>query len=138
MKSDQAEKCILEVDGEELEGLVNINDYEIQTDVIDVPGYDRSVPVSNGVRKIPPITAIYKITRDSQTLGFLENWFYKKEQHEVTLRRTDGAGREFHRELWQSVELAACSPGGYDAAAPSYAKVKVIFLPEEIRPLKAE
>ena len=138
MKSDQAEKKIILVDGEELEGLVNIDEYVIEDDVVEVPGRTKTVPVRNGVKKIPAIGATYKLNRNSKTLKKLEDWYYKNETHEITLIRTDSAGAEFARELWTNVEVSKLNAPAYDASAPTYAQAVVTYLPEDIIPIAAE
>lgn len=137
-KADMTEKRILLVDGEELEGLIGIAEYIIEDDVVDVPGRDKTVPVRNGVKKIPPIPATYKLKRNSSTLKRLEDWYYKHEFHDVVSIRTDKAGNEFARELWPNTEISKLNAPGYDAAAPVYAQVLPTFLPEDIIPLDAE
>ena len=138
MKSDQVEKKILKIDGEELPGLINLDEYVIEDDVVDIPGRDKTVPVRTGVKKVPSIGGTYKINRDSSTLKFLEDWYYKKETHDVTLIRTDGAGNEFSRELWPNTELSKLNSPAYDASAPVAAQAVVMFLPEDIIPISAE
>lgn len=138
MKNDMVEKKVILVDGEELEGLIGIDEYIIEDDVVEVPGRNRTVPVRNGVKKIPPIPTTYKIQRDSRTLQFLEDWYYKHEFHDVVLIRTDSGGREFRRELWSNVEVSKHSAPAYDAAAPVTAQALVTYLPEDIIPIAAE
>ncbi len=137
-KNDMVEKKILLVDNEELPGLRQIAEYIIEDGVVRIPGRNKDVPVRNGVTVIPEIEAIYKITRDSQTLKFFEDWYYKNETHEVTIIRTDGAGAEFKRELWPNTEIAKLSAPAYDASAPVAAQANVKFLPEDIIPIDAE
>lgn len=138
MKSDQVEKKIVLVDGEEYPGLINLDEYVIEDDVVEIPGRKKTVPVRNGVKKIPQIGATYKITRNSPTLKGFEDWYYKHEVHEITLIRTDGAGNEFARELWQNVELGKLNAPAYDASSPVTAQAMVNFLPEDIIPIGAE
>ena len=137
-KSDQVEKKILEVDGEELKDLINLGEYVIEDTVVNIPSREKTVPVRDGVKKIPEIPAIFKITRDSKTYQILEDWYYKKEYHEVVLRRTDGAGKEIKRELWPNTEVSKHHAPEYSAEAPVAAQVLVTFLPEDIIPIKAE
>lgn len=137
-KGDMVEKKILEVDGDELTGLVQLDEYIIEDDVVDVPGRDKTVPVRNGVMKIPPVPAIFKIKRDSSTLKILQDWYYKKETKDVTLIKTDGSGKEFSRELWPNVEVSKVHGPAYDASAPVFAQVLVTFLPEDVIPIEAE
>lgn len=137
-KSDQVEKKIILVDGEEKEGLIGLDEYIVEDDVVEVPGRDKTTPVRNGVKKIPQISGTYKVNRDSPTLKVFEDWYYKKETHDVTLIRTDGAGNEFARELWPNTEVSKLNAPAYDAAAPVAAQVLVTFLPEDIIPIGGE
>lgn len=137
-KNDMIEKKIIKVDNVELPGLVNLSEYTIEDGTVRVPGRDKDVPVRNSVKVIPEIEAIFKITRDSQTLQFLQNWYELKETHNVTLIRIDGSGAEFKRELWPNTELAKLNSPAYDASAPTYAQAMVKFLPEDIVYIDAE
>lgn len=133
MKSDLTEKRIIEVDGEELPGLVNMSEYEDSFLSVVVPGQDRNVPVKSHVRVIPEIDAIFKIQRNSQTLQILQDWYINKgETHNVVIIRTDGGGDEFKRELWPNTEILKFNGPGYDASAPTYAQIMVRFAPENI------
>ena len=137
-KSDQVEKKRLLVDGEELEGLIGIDEYVIEDDVVDIPGLNKVVPVRNGVKKIPPIPATYKINRNSKTLKFFQDWYNKNESKEVTIIRTDSSGNEFARELWPNTGVSKLNAPAYDASAPVAAQVLVTFLPEDIIEIGAE
>jgi hypothetical protein len=137
-KSDQVQKIILEVDGEEILGLISIDEYIVETGVVDVPGRDKIVPVSNGVVKIPPIPAGYKIGKNTATYQKFSDWFYKKETHDIVCKKVDGSGAEYARELWRNVEVSKFSAPAYTAEAPVPAAINVTFLPEDITPIKAE
>ncbi len=137
-KADQVEKKLLLVDGEELEGCIGIDEYIIEDGVVDVPGLNRSIPVRNGVKVVPPVPATFKIRRNSKTLKILEDWYYKNEVHDVTMIRTDATGNEISRELWANTEVSKLSAPAYDAASPVPAQVLPTFLPDDIIPISAE
>jgi hypothetical protein len=99
MKGDMVEKKIVLVDGNELAGLINIEEYVVEQAEVEIPSRDGIVPVKNGVTKVPPINAVYKITRDSSTIKTLQNWFENNEYHDVTIIVTDATGQEIRREL---------------------------------------
>lgn len=138
MKSDMVEKQILVVDGEELEGLVSADERPLEKGVVDVPGPNKTVPVSNGVIKIPQAPMIFKIKRNSKTLKILSDWFKKDEYHDCVLIKTDGAGQEFSRELWDNVECSRLAGPAYDASSPVFAQIAVTLLPEDINPIDPE
>jgi hypothetical protein len=137
MKSDQVMKMKLEIDGNEYEGLTAVDEYSLEYGTEEVPGRDKTVPVSNGVLKIPPIPTTYKIDRNGTTYNFLKDWFFEKEVHDVIAILTDGGGNEYAREIWEKCELSRFSSGAYDAANPGYARKMVTFLPEDIIPIEA-
>ena len=138
MKNDMTEKIILLVDGEPLEGLVNMDEPGVEYGVVPVPGRNKIVNVADGVKTIPAVPGVFKITRNSKTLKFLQTWFTKKETHECVRIRTDGSGKEFSRELWQNTELSKLNGPGYDAASPVFAQQLVTFLPEDVIPIDPE
>lgn len=138
MKNDMTEKNILLVDGDPLEGLVNMDEPTVEYGVVPVPGRDKTVNVANGVKTIPAVPAVFKITRDSKTLKFLQDWFNKKETHECVRIRTDGFGKEFSRELWMNTEMSKLNGPAYDASAPVFAQQMVTFLPEDVIPIDPE
>lgn len=138
MKGDQVEKKILEVDGEELEGLINLDEYIIEDGVVEIPGRNKIISVRDGVKKIPPIPAVFKNRRNSATAQILQDWYDKKEFHDVTLIRTDGSGKEIARELWPNTEISKYHAPAYDASSPVASQMLVQFLPEDITPIAAE
>ena len=138
MKSDQVEKIVILVDGDNLPGLISKDEGVVSYGTVQIPGLDRIVPVSNGVKSIPEIPAVFKVQRDSKTSKFLQEWFEKQETHDVTVIRTDGSGKEFERQLWPNTELSQFNGPAYDASSPVTASVSVKFLPEDIINIAAE
>ena len=133
MKGDQVEKKRIYADGVEIEGMISIDEYTIEDGIVSVPGFQKIVPVKNGVKTIPSIGAVFKVTRGSATLKFMQDWYEKNEVKEVTLERTDRAGVVFATELWSKVECAKNGVPAYDAASPGVAQISVILLPEDIQ-----
>lgn len=132
MKSDMVEKRILLVDGEALEGLIAVDQYELAEGTQEVPGPDRTVTVKNGVTLIPAVNMTFKITRDSRTLQVLQDWKNNNQYLNCTMIRTDGAGNEYSRELWPNTECSRLSGPAYDAGSPAIATEEVTLLPENI------
>lgn len=131
-KNDMVEKKILEVDGNELEGLIAIDEYVIEDGKVSVPGRKKTVQVRNGVRAIPLIGARFKRSRESKTHTILKDWYEKNETKDVVCIRVDSAGVEFARELWPNTEVSKFHSGAYDASAPDTAQIITEFLPEDI------
>lgn len=138
MKGDMVEKKKLDVSGENLEGLIGVEEYPMEEGTASIAGVDKIVQVKNGVTTIPSIPMTFKITRNSKTLKFLYDWKNKNEYHDCTMIRTDGAGVEFARELMPNVECSRYVGPAYDASNPAPATVSVTLLPEDIIPIDAE
>jgi hypothetical protein len=137
-KNDLAEKKRVLVDGQEVEGLVNVAEVSFEKGTIEVPEFKRIRNIQNGVTKVPKLVLIYKIKKGAAALTFFKNWYFDDEVHDVTVIRTDATGTEFARNLHQSCECVKFAEPEYDAASPTYAKVTVDLLPYEITPLTAQ
>ena len=137
-KGDIVEKRKLLVDTGELEGLVELPEYDISEGVENIPGLNKIVPVKNGVTTIPEIPMTFKFKRGSKLLEFFKDWKNKNEYKDCVLVRTDGAGKEIARELWPNTECSKCNAGGYDASAPTMSVLNIILLPEDIIDVDAE
>lgn len=132
-KNDMAEKKRLLVDGEELPGLVRVAEVSVEYGELEVPEFNKTRRITNGVAAIPTIEATYKVSRDTTTLAFLKRWHAEKETHDVTVVYTDGHGVEYDRDLWPRVELSAMGRPAYEAQTPVYAQVTVRFVPWDIK-----
>ena len=138
MKGDMVQKIQILDGNDPIPGLVNLDGYSIEDDVVSVPGLNKTVPIRNGVKKIPTIEAEFKIERDSEVLKYFEDWYYKKEYKDLTIKKLDAAGKEYARELWPNTECSKLSSPSYDATAPTYSNITTSFLPEDIIPIGGE
>lgn len=138
MKNDMVEKKRLFVDGEELQGLISIDEYPIEKGSAQIPSFNKVVEVVNGVVTIPLVNATFKISRDSKTMRILKDWFEDGSTKDCVLVRTDGSGKEFARELWPNTELKKNHSGAYDGAEPTTAMQLVTFAPEDIKQIDPE
>ena len=137
-KNDMAEKKRVLIDGDEIPGLVNFGETVVEKGVIEVPEFKRKRKIQNGVLTIPVINVTYKIARGTSTLQFFRDWFYKDEDHELTIIRTDGTGVEFARTLMPLVENVKYFEPPFDAANPTYAQIQSTLVPWDILPLDAQ
>lgn len=131
-RNDMAEKKRVEIDGDEIPGLVNFQEITLEKGQLEVPEFDRIRRIQNGITTIPAIEATYKIARDTNTLAFFRDWWNLNQQKDVTVIRTDASGAEFARTLMQSCELVRFQEPAFDAASPTYAQVGITFAPWEI------
>lgn len=134
---DMAEKVKIYIDGEELAGLVNFGELTIEVNQIEVPEFEITRLIDSGVRKIPAQELTYKLSRESKTLKFLQDWFFNKETHDITKVRVDAGGVEFARTLYPSSRCVSYNEPAYDAASPTYAQCKIKVAPWDIFPVQA-
>lgn len=132
---DMAEKVLLMIDGEELQGLVNFGEIALEKGQIEVPEFKLIRKIQSGVSKIPAIECEFKITRGSNTYKKLRDWYFNDEVHDLTKIRCDASGAEFERIVLPSCELAKYTQPAVDMANVSYAKISVTIIPWEIIPI---
>jgi len=136
-KNDMAEKKKIEVDGEELPGLVRVDEIRIEQGTIEVPEFKRIRMIKNGILKIPVVNLLYKISRNSKTLQFYRDFFYNDEDHDFTIIRTDANGIEFARSELPMCESVLYAEPAWDGANVTYAQLPVMIVPWDFIPLDA-
>jgi len=129
-----AEKVRLLIDGEEVSGLVKISEMSVEKGTIEVPEFRRIRMIQNGIQKIPVLELTYEVQRDTETLAFFRNWFYKDEVKDVTKIRTDAHGVEFARTLMPDCECTKYSEPETDHSSPGYAQINLTLLPWDVIP----
>ena len=134
---DMAEKVKVWIDGEELPGLVNFGELSLEVNQIEVPEFEITRLIDSGVRKIPAQELTFKLSRESKTLKYLQNWFFDKESHDMTKVRVDAGGVEFARTLYPSCRCVGYTEPAYDAANPTYAQCKIKLAPWDIFPVQS-
>lgn len=135
-KNDMAEKVKLLVDGEEIQGLVSIQEISLEKITIEVPEFKRIRLIQAGIDKIPLIDCTFKVTRGSSTYAKLKAWYNNDEVHDCTKVRTDAHGVEFGRTLLPGCECIKYHEPPFDAANPTYAQVQTKLLPWDVIPLE--
>lgn len=129
-KGDIVEKRILLIEGEELPGLVAVDAVNNESDIVEVPGRDKVVSVTNGVEKIPTFLLTYKIGRETETATFLNNWYKNREEKQCVLQRTDGSGNILEQRDLGYCQLSSFNIPAYAAEAPVFAQVSCLLVPE--------
>lgn len=129
-RQDINEKTRFKFDGEEKPGLTARDAVNVESDVTEIPSFDKTVPTSNGVKKMPQVLITLKNNKDTDTLKFMRDWFFLNQEKNVVMERTDGTG-----EIFESIDLGWCQLSSnnipaYDAAAPVYAQIQALMLAE--------
>lgn len=137
-RNNMAEKTRVEIDGNELPGLVRFGEIALEKGQIDVPEQKRVRKISDGVSTIPAIELVYSVKRDSETLAFLRDWYVNNETKDVTKIRTDGHGVEFARTLLPDCECVRYVEPEYTAEGPTYAQVPITIIPWEVTPIDSQ
>ena len=102
-------------DGEEIPGLVETSDLRDEEGTVEVPGFNRKVPIKDGVKMFQPLDTVHKIQRDTVTEKFLYDWFNLDQQKDVTVIDTDATGIEVSRFLLRDCENSVFSKRNYSA-----------------------
>ena len=131
-RNDLAEKKRVLIDGEELPGLVFVGEVSREKGQVEVPEFDRTRRIQNGVTTIPPVEMRWKIQRDTNTRQFLLDWYDQNETHDVTVITTDATGSEIERQLMTASECVKHSRPEYAGEAPVFSMVTIIIAPWDI------
>ena len=108
------------IDGDEYQGLTEVSDVNDETGTTDVPGFNRIIEISTGVKKFTPLDIKYRSDKGSKTAQLLYSWFSQNEYHDITLINTDGFGQEVSRWLLRDCECSRYSEGAYTAGGEEY------------------
>lgn len=135
MKSDIVEKRSLDADGVEVPGIIAMDAMNSEMEVVEIAGTDFIVSVANGVIKIPTFLLTNKVNRDNGTLQFMQDWFFKKQEKNCILKRTDGTGQIIQEIDLGSCQLSSSNTPAYAAEAPVVAQVQSLLLPERYDPI---
>ena len=124
--NEMVEKKRVKWDGVETPGLVNVAEIVREKRTVEVPGFRRIRDVQSGIEKLPQLTFIYKLERNTNTLKFFEDFFDNNEAKDCEIIRTDAHGDEFSRKSYTGCEVISITEPAYDAANPNYAQISVV------------
>jgi hypothetical protein len=123
------------VNGVELAGLVSCSEIKFEKSVIEVPEFSYTRNIQNGITKVPQLDLVYKLTKGSNTLGTLRDWYVNNEVKDVLVIDTDATGVAFQQFICTDCEMTSLSDPEYDAASPGYAKYSVHLVPFNVTPV---
>jgi len=136
-KQEMAEKKRAMWDGEEIPGLVSVEEITLTKNTVEVPSFKRIRPISAGIKKIPAIKLKYRVDRPTKTQKFLEEFFEKEQVKDLTIIKTDAHGVEYSRRLCPLCECVEITDPAYSAESPQYASMTITVYPDDIIPLGA-
>jgi hypothetical protein len=131
-KGAMAEKKKVFIDGEEIPGLVSVQELVLEKGTIEVPEFHKIRQIQNGISRIPAVELTYKVERNSKTLKFWKDWYKKDEVHDVTIVSCDAHGVEFDRDLLPGCECNKFGRPNFDGASPTYAQLNVRIIPWDV------
>lgn len=134
-----AAKRKIEYDGEEVPGLVFSGELRLAQGSIEVPGFDKIIPIGNGVTTIPVWEVRYKTERGTNTKAFFRDWAQNNEIKDVTVINTDGHGVEIDRITLPDCECLEWVPiQESDSSSPPYAMIMAVIAPADVIPIEVE
>jgi hypothetical protein len=136
-RNDMAEKKRILIDGVEIPGLVSISAITLEKGIINVPEFSKIRKIQNGISTQPEIELVYKISKDSETLDFIKDWYFKDQTKDITVIRTDASGTEFARDLLPSCECTKYIEPEFNGESPTYAKITITIVPFDYIPIAA-
>jgi len=126
----EKKKCFW--DGEEISGLVSVEEISREKRTVEVPSFSKIRDLNSGIIKIPPLNIVYKVERNTNTRAFFENFYNQNQVKDLEIVRTDADGVEFSRKLYPDCECTKIAEPSYDAANPNYATISITVTPWDI------
>ena len=131
------EKKKVEWDGEEIPGLIGVEEIKFENKTVDVTDFSEEHTVDSNIMKVPPVIMKYRIDADTKTLEFFENFHLNKEVKDGTIIRTDAYGVEVKRYLMKDCSCFAHNIPAYDSDSPQPATISITVNPWKIIPVAA-
>jgi len=125
--NEMIEKKRIKWDGVEIPGLVSVAEILREKRVVEVPSFRRIRDIQSGIEKLPQITVVYKLERNTNTLEFFESFFDNNEVKDCEIIRTDAHGIEFNRKSYTGCEILSITEPTYDAASPVFAQITIVL-----------
>ena len=124
-------------DGVEIAGLVSVAEITREKRTVEVPSFKKIRDVQSDIQKLPQVTLVYKVERNTNTLEFFENYFEKNEVKDLEIVRTDAHGVTMPRgrKIYSQCEPISISEPAYDAASPDFSKITIVVAPYDIVPI---
>lgn len=132
-ENSMARKIRVYLDGTELQGLTNFGDVSLENGMIDVPTFDKTLKIHNGVTTMPEVELTFETRRSAQTRKILRGWFNNKETHDLAIHQCDATGTSFETISWTDVECSKLKEPAADASNPTYAQLTVTLIPYDIQ-----
>lgn len=131
--NEMVEKKRVKFDGVEVAGLVSVAEITREKSTVDVPSFRKIRKVQSDITRLPDLTLVYKVERNTDTLDFFDDFFDNNRVADVEILRTDAHGVTFGKpKIYTGCEGITMTEPAYDAASPDFAKVTIILAPEDI------
>jgi len=131
-KSSSAEKKRIFWDGEEVPGLIDVQEMKLTKATIKVPGFKRLRTISSNIIEIPVLELKYKVEKGTSTMKFFETFFFTEQCKDCTEVRVDQYDNEIQRRLWPQCECIDKVDSPYRAENPELMVVTIQVAPWDI------
>lgn len=111
----------------EYSGLSECSEIKDVSTLVDVPTFNRKIPVNDNVSKFEPLTLKYIITKGSNTPNFFWDWKNNTEYHDVLVIQTDATGTEISKWSLRDCECTSVVESAYNATTPEAYFMTVII-----------
>lgn len=128
------EKKIILWDGNEVPGLIRVQELKLSKSSVKVPGFKKMRTISSNIIEIPVLELKYAVNRNTITQKFWEDFFFIEGTiKDATEIRTDQFGNTVERRLWQWCECNDYQTPAYDAENPELMVTTVQVLAWDIK-----
>jgi hypothetical protein len=117
-KNNMVLKRKVEIDDEELDGLVFCSALKSEKGLVEVPSFNQKTDITDDVKKLDPVDLNYSVTRDSDNHLFLYDFYDKAEVKDFVITSTDGTGQVVAKWL-----LPDCECSKYEEPESDFANI---------------
>jgi len=137
IRNSVVEKKKVEWDGEEIPGLIKVDELKFENKTIDVTDFFEEHTIDSYITKVPSVVLTYRCDIDTKTLQFFEDFHFKKQYKDGTMMRTDGEGKVLKRYLLKDCRCIVSNIPPYDSATPQVSSITITVTPWKIIPISA-
>ena len=135
LKNAIVEKKKVTWDGEEIPGLVKVEEIKFENKTVDVTDFSEEHTVDSNIMKVPPVVMTYRCDAGTKTLDFFENFHLNGEERQGVIIRTDAVGTPIKRYLLTDCKCFVHNIPAYDSASPQAMTITITVNPWKIVPV---
>jgi hypothetical protein len=133
-KNAQVEKKKVYWDGEEIPGLIKVEEIKFENKTVDVADFAEEHTIDSNIKKIPPVVMTYRCDVGTKTLEFFEDFHNKQQTKQGLMVRTDAVGNPIRNYHLIDCNCFVHNIPPFDSGSPQAASITVTVNPWDIVP----